>query len=80
MEHFRPTQYGFEWGPMVVERLMHDDRYGWCLVIKAAWTAVPGRAACVSSGKEIIVRASPMGARLSVEIPKGVKVYERKEA
>lgn len=65
-EHYKLTQYGFEWGPMTVERLMHDDRYGWCLVVKAA-------------GKEMIVRASPKGTRLSVEVPKGAKVYPHGE-
>ena len=28
------TDYGFAWGPMLVERIAHDDRIGWVLVVR----------------------------------------------
>jgi hypothetical protein len=28
------TQYGFEYGPMVVERIAHDERIGWVVTVR----------------------------------------------
>lgn len=33
------TQYGFDWGPLRVERIAHDDRIGWVIQVRPrdAW-------------------------------------------
>lgn len=27
--HYKLTQYGFEWGPTVIQRITSDDKKGW---------------------------------------------------
>jgi len=29
----KTTQYGFEWGPVEVDRACHDDKKGWVLLM-----------------------------------------------
>lgn len=49
-------QYGFEYGPMVVERVAHDDKLGWVVMIRPRDAYKP----CVT------VRVSPAGRNWSV--------------
>ena len=58
------TQYGFEWGPLVVERVAHIEGRGYCVSIR-------GRADY--SGPEIQVLVSEKGRRVTAYPLRGAK-------
>lgn len=36
VDHYKPTQYGFEWGSAVIERACSDKTKGWvCLTVRS---------------------------------------------
>jgi hypothetical protein len=36
VEHFKETQYGFEWGAATIERSCSDKKQGWvCLTVRS---------------------------------------------
>ena len=55
-EHFPlvETQYGFNWGPLVVERLFSDPKFGVVIALKAG-------------DRTVEVRVSPAGRKLQVD-------------
>lgn len=52
------TPFGFEFGPMVVERVCHDKRIGWVVLVRPHGAYVP----------RVEVRCSPAGKRWSVRM------------
>ena len=49
-------RYGFRWGPLVVQRCCHDEkRLGYMLTIRT------------DKGREVEIRVSPKGDRITVE-------------
>ncbi|GIV03695.1 MAG: hypothetical protein KatS3mg015_2525 [Fimbriimonadales bacterium] len=55
-EHYELTDFGFNWGPMRVERAVHDDKIGWVLLVRPTNRDYP----CVE------IRVSPKGRSWSV--------------
>jgi hypothetical protein len=53
MNELRQTQYGFDWGPVSIERVVKDDRVGWVV-----WVSCHGGL--------VEVRVSPKGQRIEV--------------
>jgi hypothetical protein len=49
------TQYGFNYGPMIVERLAHDDKLGWVLLIRSE-----------DREHELEIRVTPKGRKWTV--------------
>lgn len=45
------SAYGFEWGPLVVERVASDDRIGWVLIVRPKDAYKP----------QVEIRVSPAG-------------------
>jgi len=37
-DHYAHTEYGFEWGPFIVERAAHIDGRGWYLHVRTTGT------------------------------------------
>ena len=58
------TQYGFDWGPVVVERIAHIEGRGYCVTVK---TAKPG-------GPEVQVLVSEKGRRVTAYPIHGARV------
>jgi len=54
--HYKLTEHGFEWGPLRVSRVFHDDRVGFVLCIE-------------TEAEEMRVRVSPKGRKLSASKP-----------
>ncbi|GIV03686.1 MAG: hypothetical protein KatS3mg015_2516 [Fimbriimonadales bacterium] len=50
------TDFGFEWGPVCVERAVHDDEIGWVLVVRPTDRDYP----------RVEIRVSPRGRSWSV--------------
>lgn len=61
MPNLEQTQYGFNWGPMVVERLAADDRIGWVLIVRER-DPRPG----YGVPRQYQIRMSPKGRRMSI--------------
>lgn len=59
------TQYGFSWGPVVVERIAHIDGRGYCISVR-------GRDDY--KGQEIQVLVSEKGQRVTAYPVRGAKV------
>ena len=62
------TQYGFDWGPLTVERVAQDDRIGWVVIVKTSDKEV--------SVPQIVIRVSPQGKNWSVRTFGKVRVNE----
>ena len=58
MEHFKETQYGFEWGSLRVERLIGDDDLGFVVMVGS----LTGKDKFKNS---IQVRVSPKGRKVN---------------
>lgn len=56
MSDVKATQFGFDWGPMCVERAVCDERIGWVLVVRPVGTNYP----------RVEIRVSPKGRSWSV--------------
>jgi hypothetical protein len=54
---FKPeNDYGFRWGPLVVQRVCHDaKKFGYVLSVET------------DAGKQIEIRVSPKGTKIEVE-------------
>jgi hypothetical protein len=59
------TKYGFTYGPMVVDRIFHDSKYGFVITVRNV------------DGRSVEVRVSPTGKVMDVYCPKGMKVVRR---
>lgn len=62
------TQYGFTWGPVVVERMAHIDGRGYVISIRGEKPYI---------GQEIQVRVSEQGRRVKAHLLRGATVTSR---
>ncbi len=60
------TPYGFDYGPIRVERVAYDERIGWVVTLRP----LDGYSSVVT------VRCSPAGKRWSVDVDGNVKVTQ----
>lgn len=67
-DHYAPTRYGFEWGPLAVERLAHIEDRGYVIGIKTEHQTIQ----IYVSEKGRKIKAYPVRKRVHYADPEAV--------